>query len=82
MGDAVPHRIGRHVHPKARPDDRTPPPTPTGIDYLRLVEARHTQDIWPNGSATHNLRRAHAAGRADRGQPGRGHQPLPTGHRR
>ena len=25
MGAAVPHRIGRHVHPKARPDDTTPP---------------------------------------------------------
>ena len=26
MGPAVPHRIGRHVHHKARPDDTTPPP--------------------------------------------------------
>jgi putative transposase len=40
MGEAVPHRIGRHTHPKARPE-AAPPPAPTGIDYLRLVEARH-----------------------------------------
>ena len=26
MGHAVPHRIGRHVHHKARPDETTPPP--------------------------------------------------------
>ncbi|MGH3655822.1 MAG: DDE-type integrase/transposase/recombinase [Micromonosporaceae bacterium] len=47
MGHAVPHRIGRHVHHKARPDDTTPPPAgaPTGIDYLRLVEARHTAEL-------------------------------------
>ena len=46
MGHAVPHRIGRHVHHKARPDDTTPPPAaPTGIDYLRLVEARHTTEL-------------------------------------
>jgi hypothetical protein len=35
-------RIRRHVHPKARAD--TPPaPAPTGIDYLRLIEERHTR---------------------------------------
>ncbi len=31
---------------KARPDDTTPPaPTPTGIDYLRLVEQQHTAEL-------------------------------------
>jgi putative transposase len=46
MGVAVPHRIGRHVHHKARPDETTPPaPTPTGIDYLRLVEAAHVDEL-------------------------------------
>jgi putative transposase len=46
MGTAVPHRIGRHVHHKARPDEGTPPPpTATGIDYLRLVEAQHTTEL-------------------------------------
>ena len=45
MGQAVPHRIGRHVHAKARPDATPPPAAPTGIDYLRLVEARHTAEL-------------------------------------
>ena len=43
MGAAVPHRIGRHVHPDARPDTAAQGPAPaTGIDYLRLVADRHT----------------------------------------
>jgi hypothetical protein len=44
VGTAVPHRIGRHVHPAARPDNADPDePTPaTGIDYLKLVHDRHT----------------------------------------
>jgi putative transposase len=45
-GLAIPHRIGRHAHPKARPE--TPPVTPppaTGIDYLRLVDAAHQQQL-------------------------------------
>lgn len=45
MGTAVPHRIGRHVHHKARPDEATPPPAPTGIDYLHLVEAQHAAEL-------------------------------------
>lgn len=44
MGPAVPHKIGRHVHHKARPET-APPPAATGIDYLRLVEARHTAEL-------------------------------------
>jgi putative transposase len=43
MGAAIPQRIGRHVHPKARPEPATQPPPPTGIDYLTLVEARVQQ---------------------------------------
>jgi len=39
-GKAAPFQIGRHVHPKALADT-PPPPTPTGIDYLRLIEERH-----------------------------------------
>lgn len=46
MGAAVPHKIGRHVHAKARPEvETTPPPAATGIDYLRLVEAQHTTEL-------------------------------------
>lgn len=42
MGLATPQVIGRHAHPKARPERPAPPPAPpTGIDYLRLVEADH-----------------------------------------
>jgi putative transposase len=44
VGKAVPFRIGRHVHPKAHVD-APPPATPTGIDYLRLVEDRHTRAL-------------------------------------
>jgi putative transposase len=41
-GLAVAFRIGRHAHPKARPEHVEPTaPAPTGIDYLRLVDAAH-----------------------------------------
>ncbi len=43
-GQATPFHISRHVHPKARTDP-APPPTPTGIDYLRLVDDRHTREL-------------------------------------
>ena len=43
-GKAVAFQIGRHVHPKAHAD--TPAPaTPTGIDYLHLVQDRHTRAL-------------------------------------
>jgi hypothetical protein len=45
MGTAVPHRIGRHVHPDARPDLPPPPAAPTGIDYLALVAAQHRAQL-------------------------------------
>jgi len=41
MGTAVPHQIGRHVHPDARPDLPPPPATATGIDYLALIAQQH-----------------------------------------
>jgi putative transposase len=44
VGKAVPFRIGRHVHPKADAD-APPPQAPTGIDYLRLVQDRHTRAL-------------------------------------
>ena len=43
-GRAAPFQIHRHVHPKAR-TAAAPPATPTGIDYLRLVEDRHTSAL-------------------------------------
>jgi putative transposase len=43
MGLATAQVIGRHAHPKARPEhvDPAPPAAQTGIDYLRLVAAAH-----------------------------------------
>ena len=45
-GLAIPHRIGRHTHPKARPE--TPPdtpPAPTGIDYAQLIDTAHQAEL-------------------------------------
>ncbi len=38
---AVPYLVGRHSHPKARPETPAQPPAPTHIDYLNLVAADH-----------------------------------------
>lgn len=40
-GTAIPHRIERHSHHKARPETPAEPPPTTGIDYARLIEAAH-----------------------------------------
>ncbi len=46
FGLAVPHTIGRHAHPQAAREPAEPePPPPTGIDYLRLLEHEHEQDL-------------------------------------
>jgi putative transposase len=44
VGRAIPFRIGKHVHTKAASDSPVPV-TPTGIDYLRLIQNRHTQSL-------------------------------------
>jgi putative transposase len=45
-GKAVAFRIGRHAHPKARPEQPdTDTPATTGIDYLRLIDTDHTQHL-------------------------------------
>jgi putative transposase len=44
-GTAVPHRIGRHAHPKARPETPPPPPVTTGINYARLVDTAHQAEL-------------------------------------
>ncbi len=60
MGKAIPHRIGRHSHPAARPDPVTEPALTTGIDYLRLVETQHDQDLADAvGIEFHQLRLPH-----------------------
>jgi putative transposase len=45
-GTAQPFQVTRHSHPKARPEVPAGPPVPaTGIDYLALVDARHTAEL-------------------------------------
>jgi len=45
MGLAIPHHIGRHSHPKAKPETPSAPPKPTGIDYARLIETAHAAEL-------------------------------------
>jgi putative transposase len=45
VGLAVPHRIGRHAHPKARPETPPTPPPASGIAYLPLVDAAHHAEL-------------------------------------
>ena len=44
-GTAIPHRIGRHAHLKARPETPPAPPTPTGIDYARSIDHTHQAQL-------------------------------------
>jgi len=44
-GTAIPHRIGRHAHVKARPETPPPPPAATGIDYARLIGDVHHAEL-------------------------------------
>ncbi len=41
MGPGVVHRVARHAHPQARPEEPPEPVAPTGIDYLRVVADAH-----------------------------------------
>jgi len=45
FGLAVPHTIGRHVHPAAREERAQEPAPRTGIDYLALVEREHERSL-------------------------------------
>ena len=46
MGLAVPQVIGRHSHPKAKPEQpEAEPPPPTGIDYLQLLAGQHKANL-------------------------------------
>ena len=44
-GRAVPHRITRHTHPKARPETVEPQAPATGIAYLQLVADTHHEQV-------------------------------------
>jgi putative transposase len=46
FGQAVAFTIGRHAHPKARPEQPAPGGLPsTGIDYLALIGAAHDTQL-------------------------------------
>jgi putative transposase len=45
FGAAVAFQIRRHAHPKARPETIEAAPASTGIDYLRLIDASHTETL-------------------------------------
>lgn len=45
FGAAVPFTIGRHSHPKARPEQPGQAPEPTGISYLNLIGAAHDSQL-------------------------------------
>jgi putative transposase len=44
-GAAIPHHIGRHAHPKARPETPPQPRPTTGIDYARLLDTAHQAEL-------------------------------------
>jgi putative transposase len=45
MGLAIPHHIGRHSHPKAKPETPTAPIKPSGIDYAKVIETAHAAEL-------------------------------------
>jgi putative transposase len=47
-GQAIPHLIGRHAHPKARPEQPAPAAPATGIDYIGLIDAAHDAELAGN----------------------------------
>ncbi len=64
FGQAVPHQVGRHVHPHAEEPDSEPRPV-SGIDYLRLIEAEHEHDWLSRRINYHQL--SDSDGAADNG---------------
>jgi putative transposase len=45
FGEAVAHEVSRHVHPRAEADLGQEPASPTGIDYLALLETEHEREL-------------------------------------
>lgn len=45
VGAALPHRITRHAHVKARPETPPAPPAATGINYARLLDDAHHAEL-------------------------------------
>jgi putative transposase len=77
MGTAVPHKIGRHVHPSVE----TPAPEPaaaTGIDYLHLITEDHQQRVREDvGSIDYNALAEQPPTSGDDGSSGGGEPPIP-----
>jgi putative transposase len=44
MGQGIPHQIGRHTHPMAKPEPPAETPA-TGIDFLALLADTHETDL-------------------------------------
>lgn len=70
-GHAVPHVIGRHVHPKAEKHGEAPRPV-SGIDYLRLITEEHERDWLSRRINYYQLNDTHANGDGDDGAVGDG----------
>jgi putative transposase len=45
FGEARARQIARHVHPRAQAEPSDEPATPTGIDYLAMIEADHHANL-------------------------------------
>jgi putative transposase len=45
FGEARARQIARHVHPRAQAEPSDQPATPTGIDYLAMIEADHHANL-------------------------------------
>jgi putative transposase len=69
-GTAAPFTIGRHSHPKARPETCDPGQAgPTGIDYLRLLDDTRGRQLAGQVNYAALLEAAPPAGQIP-GQPG------------
>lgn len=74
-GTAVPHNVGRHAHPKARPEIPELPPASTGIDYAAVLDAAYDATLAGAVLSYADIDTAHAdaaatepAGNCDAGQ--------------
>ena len=65
-GKAVPFLIGRHRHAKTRAGDgqQREQPEPTGIDYLKILDAAHGQDLQAQINYAALIEGTHQAGPA------------------
>jgi putative transposase len=78
FGAAVAFTIGRHAHPKARPEQPSSAPEPTGIDYLSLIDTTHTQHLQARINYAALLDTTHPAPNDDANPPGPEHSPQPA----